>query len=1228
MEKRRLRQGALLIICIGINLFGRYLALLFHLPVWLDVVGTCIAAYFIGPAGGLVAGVSNNLIYGIWNPSSLIYMLTGVVVGLVFSICAKRGYLEEISKAMIASFLIGLLSVIISVPLNLFMYDGKSGNMWGDAFYDMLDWYGRSRVVCAAGDELIVEIVDKPICVLLAFLLIRWISKRRTGTVKKVTNMEKIRRVFPVRLICVLLATSLVISLSFLPVGAGAAPGTGDEGAAAGQAEPEESVPFMGQYLGTIYDSNSGMPASEANDIDETADGYIWFGSYAGLTRYDGQNFEFVRKGGIASVTTMHTDSRGRLWVGTNDRGIARYENGVFTFFTVEDGLPANSIRSFAETEDGTVYVGTTDRICKIDLADRIQVISEKEQGQGPETAETAVMYINSMAVYAGMIVGATNSGSLFVMKDDRIITTLEPVNEEEYYTCVAVTEQGLMAGTSGNSLEVLKISGEGVSVDERIETEKLVYLSDIRSDSEGRIWICADNGFGYLDAERKLQIQSFPGFDSSVECMHEDYEGNIWFASSRYGVVKFSKNQFTNLFALAGIEGKVVNAVLKRGDKYYCGTDTGLVILDERKRPCGENELTRMIGEDRVRSLMVDSRNRLWISTYSDRGLIRYDTEIEVFNQKEKGTISDRFRCTVELSDGMIAAGTSDGIQFIQEDKVIDSITAEDGLGNPQILCLLEGADGTLYAGSDGAGIYAIRDRKIVQNYTDRDGLPSDVILRMTEYDGGYFVVCSNSLCYMKDGKIHPLEKFPYFNNYDVIVSGEDAYVLSSSGIYVADVAALSAGREFRYKLYNNKDGLQGGLTANSWNYMDEEGTLYFCCNNGVTSLNIQEKVMDIPYKFGIASVTGDNEEIREENGVYRIPANVKQITLQASLRNFAMTEVKMQFYIEELQQEPEVITGQELQPIQISNLAHGTYHVHLKILNGDGSEVLQEGKYTLEKEAQVWENTWYVVYLVIVAVWLIAFLTWVVLMFINIIKRRKELEELRQVLEDTVNAQTEQIRQQADRMSVFQWSVVERLARLIESRDGNTGAHVINTRNYVALIANELLRQGLFPETVTREYVDCLIRVAPLHDVGKIKISDVILNKPGRFTAQEYEVMKKHAAYGGEIVGDILGSQAEEEMVQMAEDVANYHHEKWDGSGYPMGKKGEEIPLSARIMAVADVFDALVSRRVYKDAMAVDKAFAIIKEESGRHFDTRIVEVFLGMKEEAAKMAGEDGM
>ena len=159
-------------------------------------------------------------------------------------------------------------------------------------------------------------------------------------------------------------------------------------------------------------------------------------------------------------------------------------------------------------------------------------------------------------------------------------------------------------------------------------------------------------------------------------------------------------------------------------------------------------------------------------------------------------------------------------------------------------------------------------------------------------------------------------------------------------------------------------------------------------------------------------------------------------------------------------------------------------------------------------------------------------------------------------------------------------------------------------------------------YAKILTPEMQDRMCKAAPLHDIGKIKISDVVLNKPGRLTEDEFEVIKTHTLSGGEIIEKTLTDIVSDSYLKVAQEMSLYHHEKWDGSGYPYHLSGEEIPLCARIMAVVDVFDALTSKRVYKEAFPVEKAFRILEESSGTHFDPKIVGTFLAHKEEVRQV------
>ena len=195
--------------------------------------------------------------------------------------------------------------------------------------------------------------------------------------------------------------------------------------------------------------------------------------------------------------------------------------------------------------------------------------------------------------------------------------------------------------------------------------------------------------------------------------------------------------------------------------------------------------------------------------------------------------------------------------------------------------------------------------------------------------------------------------------------------------------------------------------------------------------------------------------------------------------------------------------------------------------------------------------------------------------------------------------------------------------LADMVENRDQNTGDHIRKTAAYVKIILEELKREGVYTEKLTDRFMRNVVSSAPLHDVGKINVSDVILNKPGKLTDEEFEIMKTHTTAGGNIISSIIDKVPDSDYLYEAKNLAMYHHEKWNGKGYPSGLAGEDIPLSARVMAVADVFDALISNRCYKKGFPYEKAFGIIREERGRQFDPKIVDAFFAAEDQILEVA-----
>jgi len=199
-----------------------------------------------------------------------------------------------------------------------------------------------------------------------------------------------------------------------------------------------------------------------------------------------------------------------------------------------------------------------------------------------------------------------------------------------------------------------------------------------------------------------------------------------------------------------------------------------------------------------------------------------------------------------------------------------------------------------------------------------------------------------------------------------------------------------------------------------------------------------------------------------------------------------------------------------------------------------------------------------------------------------------------------------------QSLRVEKIQQSVISSLATVVEERDENTGEHIQRTSEYVRMLSDAMKADSRYV-SVSAEFLNNVQLAAPLHDMGKIRIPDAILNKPGRLTDEEYAVMKRHSAYGAEIIEKTLQVIEEEDYYNVAKNIARHHHERWDGKGYPDGLKGGEIPLEARIMALADVYDALVSKRVYKEAFSKEKACEILREGAGTQFDPDLTRLFL---------------
>ena len=238
--------------------------------------------------------------------------------------------------------------------------------------------------------------------------------------------------------------------------------------------------------------------------------------------------------------------------------------------------------------------------------------------------------------------------------------------------------------------------------------------------------------------------------------------------------------------------------------------------------------------------------------------------------------------------------------------------------------------------------------------------------------------------------------------------------------------------------------------------------------------------------------------------------------------------------------------------------------------------------------------------------------------------VRNHLQLKRARDLLAHHNHFLEQEVANRTRALAELQDATIRAMASLAETRDNETGNHIRRTQHYVEALARKLQDHPRFRDELTEDAIQVIFKSAPLHDIGKVGIPDRILLKPGRFTPDEFEVMKSHPALGRDAI-----AQAEAQLgtpvafLATAKDIAYCHQEKWDGSGYPQGLRGEAIPLSARLMALADVYDALISRRVYKDGMPHAQASDIIAAGSGTHFDPDVVEAFLRIQPEFQAIA-----
>ena len=757
-------------------------------------------------------------------------------------------------------------------------------------------------------------------------------------------------------------------------------------------------------YSCVIYDATNGLPTSDANFIYCTSDGYVWIGGYSGIIRYDGTLFERMdATNGLTSGRTMFEDSKKRLWVGTNDNGVVVLNNGETIRFTYKEGLPSSSIRSFAEDNNGRVYIGSTSGISYVDETGLVNLEDDRIISKTIE---------NMSSDSQGTIYGNTKDGEIFSIVDGAVDSfyTNESLGIEKI-SCVFADPNNQGKVYIGTEADAVYYGNFGDSVG-NLEKITVSPANDIYCINYAcnRIWITSEHYTGYIDEHNRFRVLRDVPMNNSIDMVTADYQGNLWFASSRQGVMKIVANNFLDINDMAGIENISVNATCIHNDMLYIGTDTGLHIINSDMTEV-EKMLSKHFADTRIRCIMEDKKGNLWISTYTnDKGLVcvKPDNTLVSFTENN-GMPDNSVRCTKITDDDTVLAATNGGLAVIKNEKVVKVIGAKDGVENTVFLTVEEGFNDEILAGSDGDGIYMIEGSK-VSRFGREDGLTSDVILRIKkdEERGVIWIITSNSIEYLKDGVITNVDSFPYNNNFDMYFDdNSNIWILSSYGVYYVKAQDMIDNTIKEYGLYTIANGLISTPSSNSYSALDSDGSLYISGRSGVSKVNINHYFEEsVKIKLAVRSITCDDAKITPDaSGKYVIPASKGRIQISPSILDYTMSNPTIRMFIEGYEDSGITAQQSKLTQLEYTGLKYGNYILHIQVLDRGTGEVLQDETFSIVKTPRLFEL---LVFKILIVAFIAALVGIIVWRFMSGTIIRRQYNEIQLAKEEAERANT----------------------------------------------------------------------------------------------------------------------------------------------------------------------------------------------------------------------------
>ena len=937
-----------LLLGLVINVIGRLIAVKINFPGFLNMTGIIYASYY----GGWLAGSLTAILSGLFSAIFVTRDIYLVLIDFIFAVSVhflsrNNRYFNRIlsvtSLALTFAIIKGLMLIIASTALFSEGFD----IYLIDALYDYLLNLGLSPFTGLAVCCFYICFADAFVGAYLIYI-VRKIYKLYVR--KK--NAKRLKKSLGAKISLTVIMTFLV--LSFLqPV----------------QVKAAMNVNFIQR----VYDADNGLVGGCANDVAQTSDGSMWVGTYGGLYRFNGKAFELLDTvDSIRSIQCLYVDDEDRLWVGTNGAGVTVLDDDVNAqILNSENGLLSNSVRSIVQGKDGSYYIGTTAGLsiarvndAGISVVDDYESIGNISRQTCDREGNVAVLNtVGEISVFSG------NASKLFAT-----------INCQEA-TSVAFDYEGyLYLGTDMQCIYKYEKADDGYKLVDTIATPGFTYINKMYFHNSGYIYIAADSGIGVIDNEGKVNQINTGSFDSSVEQIFEDYQGDLWFTSYRRGLLCLSHSAFTDVFGVCNVSPAVANVVCEKDGYHYVGTDDGLVILDFENAKSITNEITEFYSGIRIRTMTKDKNHNLVIAGYGKNLMcITEDGEFTQYITDESNQITDRKQRYVScLSDGRVIVSGENGLYFLKDRQIEKVLEYGKELSNATILNTLECKDGTILAGSDGDGILVIKNDKVERYITKDDGLCSSVVLRIVQdkVGGGYFVMTGSGICHMdKSYNIRELTGIPFFNNYDLYQDDGNVFIFGGAGIYVVRYDDLIMDYHAdNYMLLDSKAGLPGSLTSNAWSHVNDDGMIYLCGSTGIYSLDSKHYELDVDtYKAKITGVTMDGEyhSVTSKDQIV-IPRGTNKVDITFDLNNFTPTDPYVRYYLAGVDTEKISAQSSTLESVSYYRIPYGEYEFHIEVLDENNSTLVEQ-VYSIVKEREVFETTLFKMYFYIILLFII---------------------------------------------------------------------------------------------------------------------------------------------------------------------------------------------------------------------------------------------------------------